>query len=671
MNNILTCANAVGTRQFVYLSSEAVFEAPSDTDITESAEPTPKSPFGLRIALGESVAASFGRFAEMEVTVVRIAELYCIPRSQDECADRYTGLCLAALLTGTVAVNARRISAPLFVSDAVFALYRILTAPKRRASVYHLAASEEADEEDVAQAIKRAFGKPVTIVDQTSGATSRRVLSGALAADEFDFAARIGYEHAIAMIVSYMEEHRKSYGAPKKRGMRDRFRETREGFGGIFPYLECILYFLPFYFLNGLRSQVPLLSQVDFFLLFVFLFALMRGRAAAIVAFCLSVFGRYFQLSQSQDILRLLINVDMYVWIVQLFVIGISTGYLRDKLMQSRQEGRESEQYLRKRLDEMTAINQSNTKIKNSYAERIVNSDESVGWFYDVITELDGADSGEVVFRAAKLLMRLMGTEHVAIYTMNETDYCRLAATTSSRAAELGKSIYIPSRPALFGPLMEKNSFFNPEIVSELPSMASSLVGSDPKSRMFIFLWDMPFDKKNLHYSNLLKVVGTLIYNAVMRSARYLDALAHKRFVSGTQLLKKDAFQEMLSVYQRVSDMGLAQYCVLKIKLDELTTREEMDQRIHACVRQTDIVGMIKKKKIGIILPNSTEIDGQIVKDRLAAAGIATKLSQPANAIVSGAESKPAAEGSGIPFKESLQSLTDKLAKNAPGSHAA
>lgn len=626
LSNILTSADRAGVKHFVYLSSGDVFEAPSEQDIAEDAALSPKSPFGLCIAQGETVASAFGRFSAMEVTIVRIGDMFCIPRSQQECADRYTQMCLEALLTGSVTVNEKRISAPLFVNDAVYALYLILTAPYRNAPVYHLAASEEADENDVALAMKRAFSKPITIVDQSSGATRRRVLSGALAAREFNFAARMSYERAIAMIVGYMEKHRKNYGVPEKRGLLDKLKGARDALGSAFPFLECIVYFIPFYFLNSLQAQVGLLGRVDFFLLFVFLFALMRGRTMAIVAFCLSVFGHYLHLSQTQNLLRLLIEVDSYVWIVQLFVVGISTGYLRDKLMQSRQEGLESEQYLKKRLDEVSSINQSNAKIKNYYAERIVNSNESVGWFYDVITELDNADSGEVVFRAAQLLKRLMGTDHVAIYSMNGSSYCRLAASTSTRAAELGKSIYIPSYPALFTPLLEKSSFFNPEIDSNLPSMASSVVGADNTNRLFIFLWDMPFDRKNLHYSNLLKVVSTLIYNATARSARYLDALAHKRFVPGTQLLKKDAFAEMLGVYQKISDLGLTQFCVLRVRFDQQTTRQEMDLKLHGSVRQTDILGMLKKKTVGILLPNSTVIDGQIVKDRLAAAGIFAKL---------------------------------------------
>ena len=106
-----------------------------------------------------------------------------------------------------------------------------------------------------------------------------------------------------------------------------------------------------------MQTDIALLSRVDFLLLFVFLFALMRGRNMAIVAFCLSIAGYYYHQSQVQGMLQLLISVDSYVWIVQLFVVGISTGYLRDKLMQRRQEGLESEIYLKKRLAEITAIN--------------------------------------------------------------------------------------------------------------------------------------------------------------------------------------------------------------------------------------------------------------------------------------------------------------------------
>lgn len=632
LNNILMCASAAGVKQFVYLSSDAVFEDPSETDITEDAEPTPKSPRGLCVAQGETMATAFGRFSEIEVLVLRIGSMFCIPRSKEDCVDRYAEMCLSALLTGSVTVNAKRITAPLFVNDAVFGLYLIITAPQRRESIYHLAASGEASEEDIAQAMKRDFEKPITIVDRTAGVTDRRVLSGKRVAGEFQFTSRMEYDKAIAMIVSYMEEHRKNYGIVKKHSVRETLHRFRDALGDLFPFLECFIYFIPIFLLAGIHNDVELLTKVDFYLLFVFLFAMMRGRTMAIVAFCLSVFGYFFQEAQTMDMLELLISVNAYVWIVQLFVVGISTGFLRDKLMQTQLEKTESEQYLQRRLDEITAINASNAKIKNYYAEHIVNSGESIGWFYDVITELDSAGNGEVIFLAAKLLMRMMGTEHVSIYTAGQRDYCRLAASTSSRAAELGKSIYMPRYPELFAPLAEKNFFFNQEIVSTLPSMASSLAGPDNENRLFIFLWDMPFDKKTLQYSNILKVVGTMIYNAAVRSARYLDALAYKRFIPDTQILQREAFEEMVGVYQRVSDMGLTQYCLLKIKVQKKKDKDKKpdlgkwNEKLSHYLRQTDLMGMMGKRKLGVLLPNSTQEEGKIVMARLAAAGIHSEV---------------------------------------------
>ena len=218
---------------------------------------------------------------------------------------------------------------------------------------------------------------------------------------------------------------------------------------------------------------------------------------------------------------------------------------------------------------------------------------------------------------------------------------------------------------------MEQNSFFNPEIVSDLPSMASSLVGSDGKNRLFLLLWDLPFEKKTLYYSNLLKVVGTLIYNATVRSTRYLDALEHKRMIPDTQLLNKEAFAEMMGVYQRVRDMGLAQFSVLKIKYDKSTSKKEMDRKIHRCVRQTDIVGMLKKKTIGVILPNSSMEDGEIVKARLRAAGITASTFELTTITVNGSEPQTVVLGSGVPYRESLRDLSRQLEPGAPGGNAA
>ena len=261
---------------------------------------------------------------------------------------------------------------------------------------------------------------------------------------------------------------------------------------------------------------------------------------------------------------------------------------------------------------------------------------------------------------AAKLLVRLMGTDHVAIYTMGQREYCRLAVATSSRAMALGKSIHVGDHPSLFQPLMGNTLFFNQDIVSDLPSMASSLKDAGGDERLFILLWDMPFEKKTLQYQNLLKVVGTLIANATMRSARYLNALAYQRFLPETRLLTKDAFLEMTDVYRKVSMMGLAQFSILKVKLDKDASKKKMDKRIHACLRQGDIVGMLKKRTIGILLPNSTPEESKIVKNRLAAAGIAAKSFEFSTIQGDPYDLSAVIPGSGIPYKEKALSQPPK-----------
>ena len=216
LNNILISADAAGVQQFVYLSSDEVFSVSSNDNIPETTEPTPKTQRGMCLAQGETMVSSFGRYSQMETVTLRIGSMYTMPRGKQDCIGRITELCLSALLTGSVTVNSKKLRAPLYMSDAVYALYTIVSAPKRSQGVYHLAAGTEVSETEIATAIKHHFAKPITIVDRTSGPTQRCVLSGRLAEDEFGFTARTGYERAIAQIVSYMDEHRKDYGHCEK-----------------------------------------------------------------------------------------------------------------------------------------------------------------------------------------------------------------------------------------------------------------------------------------------------------------------------------------------------------------------------------------------------------------------------------------------------------------------
>lgn len=622
LNNLLMCARDLGIRHFVYLSSECVFEESYVVDLVEEAPHALGSYKSIMISQGERLASSFGQFTSMEVSIVRIADLYFIPKSNRECNDPYTRMCLHALMTGSLAINAKRIKSALYISDAVQAIFLLISAPERKHQVYHVSSEQEVSEYEIAQCIKNASAQPVAIVDQTMGVRSRTILSSRRFCEAFHFSVRVSYAEAIPQIVRFMQSHRKQFQIRKENNDPSLLGRALQTLRRFYPFFECVALFFPVFLFNSLAAGISYLQGIDFFLLFVLLFAIIRGRQLAILAFVLSVAGYCYQQIQLQSGLELLIDVRTYTWITELFLVGFAAGHLRDRLTLLEQEKDEEIQFLSGRVEDIAFINSSNTKIKNYFEAHVVNSKESIGWFYEIISQLDNADSGEVMFIASGLLSRLMGTTDVAIYTVSNRDYCRLVTATSLRARSLGKTIFMPDFDSIFQPLQNNEVYVNRSMDADLPSMANPLNGPEGDLKMCILLWDMDYEKMTLYYVNTLKVVGALIYNALIRSANYLDALAYKRYIPETKILQQFAFQEMHAIYQKAGKNRLAEFCMLEIEAGERPL-EDWSIHLSGLLRESDIIGLLPNHRIGILLTNTSQEEARYVIDRMKSEGIA------------------------------------------------
>lgn len=625
LNNLLICAKENSVEHFVYLSSECVFEEPSEVNISEDEELTPVSYKGMTIAQGEKMALSFNRLTSMEVSIVRVANLYFIPKNNKECRDKYTNMCMKAVSSGRIEINAKEIASPLYIGDAVHAIFLLINAHERKYNIYHISAEEAVSELDIAQAIKSASTQPVTIIDQTKGYKKRIILSNQRFGEEFSFQVRSSYSNTVPLIVKSIWKHRNKFSINNKSNKsKSNIANIKKLFEKILPLFECVIVFFFIISLNSLTTQVSFLQNVDFYLLFVLLFAATCGRQMAIFAFALSVVGYCYQQLNTQDGLKMLLNTNTYMYIVELFIVGITAGHLKEKLTQLQVERDEEIQYLSGRIDEISSINSTNLRIKNYFEELTVNSNESIGWFYDIITNLDSAESGEVMFIAIATLSKIMGTNDVAIYSVSDDNFCRIITSTTPRGRSLGKSMYIPQYEEIFEPLRSGNIYVNRSMDMRLPSLASALTDTNGSIQFVFLLWDMAYDKMTLYYINTLKVLDKLIYNAVMRSEQYLDLLQHKRYIFGTRILQQYAFEEMLAIYQRACKNKLTEYFMLVIDMEGHTVNE-WNKKLNDLIRQADIIGMLSDEKIGIILTNTNEAEAHSVMFRLQSSGVAVK----------------------------------------------
>ena len=624
LSNLLMCAAMLGVRHFVYISSDKVYEDEYVVDIKEDMPTSPNSFKGMTISQGENLAMHFNRTTLSEVTVVRIAGMYGIPANREACTDIYSGMCLKALALGRLKVNAKKVLSALYVKDAVEALYLLISAPERKQQLYHISSMEEVTEDVVAQLIQEKYSHQIDIVDQTIGLKHRVILSNERFCREFSFEVRNSYSDIIPQIISYMKNHKNLFFHDDEKyegkGIGNRLLRL---FKKVFPYLECLIFFIPFFMLNNRAVGSSYFNGINFFLLYVLLFAVVHGRQPAIFASLLSVIGYCFRQMYTSSGFSLLININTYIWIAQIFIVGLTVGHLKDKFRETEADKNEKIDFLTDRLNDITAINSSNTKIKNYFAEKIISSTESIGRIYDITSRLDKAATGEVLFAALDTLSEIMDTPDVSIYLVSNRDYCRLASASSEKARSLGKSVPMDNYKMIFDVLKTKQVYINRSLDSTLPMMASALFDDKDNMRIVIFLWDIPYEQMTLYQANLLTVVGALVYSGVVRDADYLDALAYRRFIPDTTILQETAFKEMLEVYSHAGEKGYAELSVFHIKGDTMPLKELSDI-IKPLLRDTDYVGIMADGNLAVLLTNTNVTESIHVRNRLEDKNITT-----------------------------------------------
>ena len=617
LSNLLMCASMLGVRHFVYASSDRVFEDEYAVDIKEDMPVSPNSYKGMTISQGENMAMHFNQMTPMEVTVARIACMYGIPANREACTDIYSAMCLKALAYGRLKVNAKKILSALYSKDAVEALYLLMNAPERKHQLYHISSMEEVTEDAVAGLIQENYSHPIEMVDQTIGLKHRMILSNERFCEEFSFVIRNSYKQTIPEITSYMKSHKNLFlhsdEGYEGKGLKHRIIRL---FRKVFPFLECILFFIPFFMLNNRSVGSTYFNGINFYLLYVLLFAVIHGRQQAIFASLLSVIGYCFRQLYSSSGFSLLIDMNTFIWIAQIFIVGLSVGHLRDKFREMQDDKNEKIEYLADRLNDITTINSSNMKIKNYFAEKLISSTESVGRIYDITSRLQRAESGEVLFAALDTLSQITETSDVSIYLVSSAEYCRLASASSEKARSLGKSIHMKNYGMIFEMLEMKQVYINRSLDASLPMMASALFDDKDQMRIVIFLWDIPYERMTLSLSNLLTIVGALIYSVVVRDADYLDALAYQRFIPETMILQEAAFREMVDIYQHAQEKGYAESFIIYVRRGNFSLRE-LNNRIHPLLRDTDYIGIMPDGDLSILLSNTNEQESRYVRSRL------------------------------------------------------
>lgn len=626
--NIISVYATSAKGRFIYLSSEEIYGEPGDLyahDLTEETPPAPNGYRAMALLQGESICENCRRAQGKDVVVLRLDHFYGKPQKGKREGNICFRKCLEAVRTRKVVGADKERFSMLHVKDAAMFIYAVMTAESHEHDVYQLSSMKEISELELAQIIADEAGFPVKLEAREVDRGRRQVLSGDRFTKEFGFSAITDYRKEVREVVRYIEHHKATYITPEEIAEGNTVKKSNllVALKNAIPFIENIICCVIFSLLSSQVAGSRYFERLDFFLLYVLLFAIMHGQRQAILSALLAVLGYFFQQASGRSGFEVLLDYNTYVWTAQLFIVGMAVGITRDRMHHIREEQQEEILFLQQRVKNIEEINDSNVKMKQGFETELVNQKESLGRIYEVTSRLEQYAPEEVLFYAAEVLEELMGSREVAIYLVANQGYARLFSATSEQARSLGAS-YAYASGEMYEALKQRKVFINHNMDKSLPMLASAVYVED--EMQFIFMvWGISWQRMNLAEANRLMIAGALIQNSVVRSRRYLEVLREQRFLAETRIMQPEAFIPLVNAFMDAKGRGLTECVLLEVQTDK-ENYAKADHDLEKSVRQTDYMGILDDGKLYVLLANTNEEKSEDVVKRILGAGYKTRL---------------------------------------------
>ncbi|MCH5187066.1 MAG: NAD(P)-dependent oxidoreductase [Oscillospiraceae bacterium] len=624
LTNFLTAHAMASSCRFIYLSSDEVYGNNNRKNITEDILAAPSTMKGMALAQGEDICANFQRIRKADIVVLRLDHFYKVPTELKEADDVVSTMCLEAMKTQNITVNKDNKFSLLFESDAVEFIFRVVTYSDHVYPLYNLSSSKELNDMDIAQYIKQKMDNDDVVINIVEAESEKRrcVLDNGRFNDEFVVNVFADTEKTVERVVEYMTSHPRIFltEEERKKSLFERLLSRASwAVRALIPYIENLICFIPFFFLNIGAANSQFFSELDFYLLYVLLFAVIHGQQQALFSAVLAVFGYFITEAQGRGLLEISMDYNIYIWIAQLFIIGLVVGYMKDQIHKLRLESEEEQQFLNRQLSDIKDINGSNVRVKDALETQIVNSNDSIGKIYAITSKLENNTPEEVLFYAAEMLKEFIGSEDVAIYTVSNKDYARLFSHTSDKAKSLGKSIRYRELEDLYNTISEHKVYINKRQDERYPLMSAAIFDDD-EMQIIIMAWGIPWERMTLGQANVLTSVSYLIQNAVLRAARYITMLENRRYQEDKHMVEQESFTSLVHVFTEARDKELTECSIVQLHLDPSIGQDKYEsvaKVLAAKLRDSDFIGTLDDGKMYILLSNADSNDASYVMDRV------------------------------------------------------
>ncbi len=312
----------------------------------------------------------------------------------------------------------------------------------------------------------------------------------------------------------------------------------------------------------------------------------------------------------------------IYLWILELFTVGILVGYIKEQYKIKFSDMKEENFQLETKLTSIREINKSNEDIKELYERRLLNYKDSFGRIYEIVSELDTIQPHGIIFKSVRVIGKVMDTEDVSVYVYsNNSDFFRLMASSSERTKNLETSFKVSDYSDMFSRLLNNKLYINSKLDPDYPIMAGGTY-KEGKLRTIIMIWSLPFEYNNLYQMNVFGIACKLIERSLNIGYDYVDSIVRTADRKKNNILDNSSFMKIVDLYKRAACDNIVDFYLLKVKRSESMCEEEFQDIIKESTRETDFIGEYTENKKYVLLTNTSKIQSVPVICRLERNGI-------------------------------------------------
>lgn len=300
----------------------------------------------------------------------------------------------------------------------------------------------------------------------------------------------------------------------------------------ISPYLETFLLFIAILLMDKFLMKDSVFRIFDLKLLYIVICSITYGTKQSIISILLTGFSLIYEyLSIIGDPSSLMLDTNFIGKLSTYMLVGIIIGYIIDKKDRSIEFAKVRKESIEEKYIYLQEIYNDTYQVKTELQNQILNSENSFGKVYGIISKLNSFKT-EYVFKAAlEVLEDILKIDKISIYTIDRTrKVMTLVINSNKKYFNPPKTMFVDSYEEFKKKLFQGDIVVNKDMKPNIPIIMAPLM-NDKKLIGVIMLHEVEFEMLTLHFENLVRVVSNLISLSIVNADMFENKITEERYI--------------------------------------------------------------------------------------------------------------------------------------------